>query len=105
MQQNPPWELSACFFTELLFLLIPESGDSWKEQTEKRETAFLKKENSIPGTLEFKAKYIKRRRRHGCNFIKKEERKNILGKSIPPYANLSLFLIISSKTTSPTQIF
>ena len=45
MQQNPPWELSACFFTELFFLLIPESSDSWKEQTEKTDkvNSFFKK--------------------------------------------------------------
>ena len=47
--------------------------------------------------LEFNAKYIKRRRGHRCNFIKIEKYKYILGKSIPPYTNLSLFLIISSK--------
>ena len=51
----------------------------------------------IPDTLELKAKYIKRRRGHGCNFIKKEEYKNTLRKGIPPYTKLSLFLIISCK--------
>ena len=61
MQQNPPCELSGCFSTVSLFLLAPKYGDSLKEETEK----------SIPGTLKFKAKYIKRRRRHGCNFVKK----------------------------------
>ena len=40
---------------------------------------------------------IKRRRGNGCNFIKNKEYKYILGKSMPPDANLSLFLIISSK--------
>ena len=65
MQQNLPCELSGCFST-VLFLLVPKSGDSLKEQTEKTD-----KVNSIPGTLEFKAKCIKRRRGHGCNFIKK----------------------------------
>ena len=34
---------------------------------------------------------------NGCNFIKNKEYKRILGKSMPPYLNLSLFLIISSK--------
>ena len=52
---------------------------------------------SIPDTLELKAKYIKRRRGHGCYFIKKEEYKYTLGKSIPPYTKLSLLLTISSK--------
>ena len=46
---------------------------------------------------QFKAKYIKRRRVNVCNFIKNKEYKRILGKSMPPYINLSLFLIISSK--------
>ena len=44
---------------------------------------------SIPDTLELKVKYIKRRRGHGYNFIKKEEYKYTLGKSIPPYTKLS----------------
>ena len=52
---------------------------------------------SIPDTLELKAKYIKIRRGHGCYFIKKEEYKYTLGKSIPPYTKLSLLLTISSK--------
>ena len=65
MQKNLPCELPGCFSTVLLFLLIPKSGDSLKEQREK------KKEKSIPGTLEFEAKYIKKRRGHGCNLSKK----------------------------------
>ena len=44
-----------------------------------------------------KAKYIKRRRGNGCNFIKNKEYKYILGISVQPYTNLSLFLIINSK--------
>ena len=52
---------------------------------------------SIPDTLELKANHIKRRRGGGCNFIKKEEYKYTLGKSIPPYTKLSLLLTISSK--------
>ena len=51
----------------------------------------------IPDTLELKAKYIKRRRGHGCYFIKKEECKYTLGKSIPPYTKVSLLLTISFK--------
>ena len=47
--------------------------------------------------LELKAKYIKRRRGHGCYFIKKEEYKYTLGNSIPPFTKLSLFLTINSK--------
>ena len=47
--------------------------------------------------LELKAKYIKRTRKHGCNFIKKGEHKYILIKSIPPYTKLFSFLIIGSK--------
>ena len=97
MQQNPPCELSSCFSTVWLYLLVPKSGDSLKEQTEKILPDKLlfkkkrKKEKSIPNTLEFKAKYIKRRR------LKKVEYKYILGKSMPPKTNLSLFLIITSK--------
>ena len=53
---------------------------------------------SIPDTLELKAKYTKRRRGHGWNFIKKEEYKYTFGKSILPYTKLSLFLTISSKS-------
>ena len=49
---------------------------------------FWKKEISIPGMLEFKAKYIKRRRGHRCNFTK---RRNIN--------------ICSAKVCHPTQIF
>ena len=52
---------------------------------------------SIPDTLELKVKYIKRRRGHECYFIKKEEYKYTLGKSIPPYTKLSLLLTISPK--------
>ena len=57
----------------------------------------MKKEKSLPSTLEVKGKYIKRGRWNGCNFIKNEKYKHILGKIMPPYTNLSLFLIISSK--------
>ena len=53
---------------------------------------------SIPDTLELKAKYIKRRRGHGCYFIKKEGYKYTLGKSIPSYTKLFLLLTISFKT-------
>ena len=97
--QNPLWELSGCFSTVLLFLLVPKSIDSLKEKTKKSDkvNSFFKKEKPIPGTLEFKAKYIKRRRVNGYNFIKNKEYKCILGKSMSPYTNLSLFLIISSK--------
>ena len=52
---------------------------------------------SIPHTLELKAKYIKRRRGYGCYFIKKEEHKYTLGKSIPSYTKLFLLLTISFK--------
>ena len=51
---------------------------------------------SIPDTLELKAKYI-RRRGHGFDLIKKEQYKYTLGKIIPPYTKLSLFLTVSSK--------
>ena len=37
MQQNPPAELSGCFSTVWLFLLVAKSGDSLKEQTEKTD--------------------------------------------------------------------
>ena len=71
-----------------------------KEQTEKTDkvNSSLKKKRSIRGTLEFKEKYIKRRREHRRSFIKTEKYKYILGKSTPLYTNLSLFLIISSKS-------
>ena len=62
MRQKPICELSGCFPTVWLFLLVPKSGDSLKEQTEK--TDFFKKEKSALGTLKFKARYIKRRRGH-----------------------------------------
>ena len=52
---------------------------------------------SIPDTLELKAKYIKRRREHRCYFVKKEEYKYTLGKSISPYTKLFLLLTISFK--------
>ena len=48
MQQNSPCELSGCFSTLLLFLLVPTSGDSLKEQTEKTDrvnSIFQKKKN------------------------------------------------------------
>ena len=51
---------------------------------------FLKKGKPIPGTLWLKARYNKRRRGNGYNFIKNKEYKYILGKSMPPI---------------PTQIF
>ena len=96
--QNPLCDLSGCFST-VFFLIVPKSIDSSKEKTEKtdKSKSFFKKEKPIPATLEFKAKYIKRRRGNGCNFIKNKEHKYVLGKSMPPYTNLSLFLIISSK--------
>ena len=86
-----------CFSTALLFLLVPKSDDSLKERKEKSDkvNSILKK--SIPDTLELKAKYIKRRRRHGCNSIKREKYKYILGKSIPSYTKMFLFSTIGSK--------
>ena len=97
--QNPLYELSVSFSTILLFLLVPKFIDSLEEKTKNPDNlnSFFKKEKPIPGTLEFKAKYIKRRRVNGCNFIKNKKYKYILGKSMPPYINFSLFLIISSK--------
>ena len=74
MQQNPLCELSGCFSILKLFLLVPKSADSFKEQTEKTDkvkSVFLKKKKSIPDMLELKATYIKKRRGHGCNFITK----------------------------------
>ena len=86
MQQNQPHKLFGCFFTVLLFLLVIKSIDSLKEKQKKpiRLTPFLKKEKPITGTLEFKAKYDKRRRGSRCNFIKKKEYKYVLGKNMPP---------------------
>ena len=52
---------------------------------------------SIPDTLGVKEKYIKRKRGHECHFIKKEECKYTLCKSIPPYKKLFLLLAISFK--------
>ena len=99
MQQNPPCELPGCFSTTLLFLIVPKFGESFKEQTEKTDKVnFFFKERKFDSTYaKFKAKYIKRRIGCGCNFIKKDEYKYILCKSMPPYTNLSLFLIISPK--------
>ena len=65
-------ELSGCF--SIFFHVFPKSADSFKEQTEKTDkikSVFLKKKKSIPDMLELKATYIKKRRGHGCNFIKK----------------------------------
>ena len=47
--------------------------------------------------LESTAKYIKRRREHGCSFIKKEEHEYIVGKSISPYKKRSSFFITGSQ--------
>ena len=65
--QNPLCELSGCFSTALLFLLVPKSIDSIKEKTKKPDkvNSFFLKKKKIPGTLELKAKYIKRRRVNG----------------------------------------
>ena len=41
MQQNPPCELSGCFSTVWLLLLVPKSGNSLKEQTEKKQSGKL----------------------------------------------------------------
>ena len=46
MLENPPPGPSGCFSTVLLFLLVPKSGDSLKEQTEKTDkvnSVFLKR--------------------------------------------------------------
>ena len=58
MPQNPPCELSGCFSTVLLFLLVPKSGDFLKEQTEKTDkvNSIFLKEKSVPGSLKFRAK-------------------------------------------------
>ena len=67
--QNPLCDLCGCFPTVLFFIAIPKSIDSLKEKTEKPDKVnsfFKKKEKPIPGTLEFKAKYIKGRRVNEC---------------------------------------
>ena len=79
-----PGELSGCFSTVLLFLIVPKSIDSLKEKTGKVNSFLKKKEKPNPSTLEFKAKYNKRRRENVCNFIKNKEYKYIIGKRMPP---------------------
>ena len=74
------------------------SKSSWFLKRENiTSSPFLKIEKPIPGTVEFKVKYIKRWRGNGCNFAKNKKYRYILSKSMPPYTTLSLFLIISSK--------
>ena len=49
--QNPLCELSGCFSTVLIFLLLPNLF--WKEKTKNSDkvNSFFKKEKPIPGTL------------------------------------------------------
>ena len=65
--QNTPCGLSGCFWTVLMFLSVLKSGNSLKEQRDKNDK-----------------KNYQKRRRHGCNFIKKEQNKYTLGKVCHP---------------------
>ena len=62
------------FFQSIIVSLVPKAGDFRKYQTEKTDkvNSFYNKEKQIPGTVDFKGKYMKRRRGHGCNFIKND---------------------------------
>ena len=99
MQQNPPCELSSCFSTVLLFLLVPKSVGSLKQQTEKIDkvnSVFLKRKiNSRHAGIQ--SKIYKKKKKTCMYFTKKQEYKYILGKSRRACTNISLFLIISSK--------
>ena len=90
---NSLCELSGCLSTVLFFLLVLKSIDCLKEKTEKTDkvNSFFLKKTPIPGTLEFKAKHIKRRGWNGCNFIKNKENKYILHKRMSPYAPYTYF--------------
>ena len=59
MQQNPPSEVSCCFSTVLLFLLVPKYGDPLEKKKHKkatRQTPFLQKEKSIPNSKQINSK-------------------------------------------------
>ena len=93
MQQNPPCELSSCFSTVLLFLLVPKSVGSLKQQTEKIDkvnSVFLKRKINSRHTG-IQSKIYKKKKKTCMYFIKKQEYKYILGKCRRPCTNISLF--------------
>ena len=75
------------FFQSIIVSLVPKSVDFRKYQTGKTDkvNSFYNKEKWIPGMVDFKAKYMKRRWGHGCNFIKKDNWSNrgIWQESVP----------------------
>ena len=93
---------------KLMFILYPKYGYFFPSDSHPMVSPTPRKLHGffqqfptplIPDTLELKAGYIKRRRRHGCNFIKKEKKKKkdykyTSGKSMPPYTKPSLLLTI-----------
>ena len=92
------------FFHSIIFFTCSKIYWFLKRRNRKKPDKvnyFFKKRKPVRGTLEFKAKYVKRRRGNGCNFIKNKEYKYVLGKSMPSHTNLFLFLIISSKNYIP----
>ena len=95
------------FFHSNVFLLVPKSSDPLKKQTEKTDKVnhVFQKRKINSRNAGIPSKIYQKRRGNGSTFIKKEKYKYILDKSMPPYTILSLFLVISSKNTSPTQKF
>ena len=66
--------------TVLVFPLLPKSGDSFKEQTEKKNklNSVIWKEKLIPEILELKAKYIERRKEDEFKLITKDKYKDYI---------------------------
>ena len=73
MQQNPPYELSGCFSAVLLFLLVPKSGNSLKEQTEKTDkvNSFFKKRKINSRYARFQSKKYQKKNRTRMQFHQK----------------------------------
>ena len=66
--------------TVLVFSLLPKSGDSFKEQTEKKNklNSVIWKEKLIPEILELKAIYIERRKEDEFKLITKDKYKDYI---------------------------
>ena len=86
---------SLVFWTVLIFLLVPKSIDYLKKKKSDKVNSFFKKRKTNSRHAGIQSKIYQKKKSEWI--IKKKEYKCILGKSMPPYTNLSLFLIISSK--------
>ena len=94
---------SLVFWTVLIFLLVPKSIDYLKKKKSDKVNSFFKKRKTNSRHAGIQSKIYQKKKSEWI--IKKKEYKCILGKSMPPYTNLSLFLTKKITKGAATVVF